>query len=238
MFHTHQRFLTAFLATMFTPAFGGVIFSDATFNLGNYTQTPTFQSNGTIAVSQCASCGNPGQALQFVENFTADPNPGTVAAGLANTTFSYNPLTQGAIARITASVDKTFLLSTSLGSIGNSFRPMIVQDGNYYLAAIAGPNFSGTSSGLLTLSGTLQQDDFVQFSFATATFGTAHPNFAGNPILLGLTQLSGSIGGRLVESTQYYDNLSFEISTPEPASFAVFLLLTPPFVMALRRRRR
>lgn len=237
MFNTHQRFLGAFLATIFTPAFGGVIFSDSTFNLGNYAQTPAFQSNATIAVSQCASCGNPGQALQFLENFTADPNPATVAVGVANTTFSYNPMTQGAIARISASVDKTFLLSLDIGTIGNSFRPMIVQDGNYYLAGIAGPNFSGTSSGLLTLAGTLQQDDFVQYSFATGSFGTAHPNFAGNSILLGLAQLSGSVGGHLVQSTQYYDNLRFDITTPEPASFAVFLLLTPPFVLAIRRRR-
>ena len=240
MFHTQQRFWAAFMATIFAPAFGGVVtFTDSTFSLGNYTQTPAFQSTGTISVSQCGSCGNPGQALQFVGDFPdTSVNTGLVALGIVNTTFAYNPATQGAIYSIAASVDKNFSTPPNLGSVTNAFRPMIVQDGNYYLAGIVGPDFSGGTTGFLTLSGALQASDFVQYSFSTGAFGTAHPNFAGHPILLGLAQISGVSGlSNNVRFTQAYDNLSFSVQTPEPSSFVAILALTPLMAIARRRRR-
>ncbi len=108
------------------PMMAGVVFSDQTFNLGDYTATPSLQSNGTITGAQCTSCGNPGDALQFTESITGVSL--NVDLGYVNNSFSYDPLTQGAILSIAASVDKNLTIDP-FTSIISTFHPVIEQGG-------------------------------------------------------------------------------------------------------------
>src|SRR5579871_3002142 len=161
--------LLCFLAA--GPASADVIFTDQTFNLANYTQTASFTVLASLASSQCASCGNPGSALQITATFgDTTVNAGSADVGFVNNTFSYNPSTQGPLASIAASVDKDLSFNvTSTTAFGNTFRPLIEQDGNFCLAAIAGPGLLGGSTGFQTLSGTLVASDFQRYDFSTGT---------------------------------------------------------------------
>jgi hypothetical protein len=69
----------------------------------------------------------------------------------------------------------------------------------------------------------LTDADFVSFDFTTGTSGTAHPNFKGDPMLLGLTQETG-LGGFAGQVIAQFQDLSFDIhntAVPEPSSFAL-----------------
>jgi hypothetical protein len=213
---------------MSAPAFANVTFTDGTFNLANYTASPVYTSDGaTLAYDQCASCGNPGSGLQLIVTFVPGAG-GTAAVGLANTTFSYDPLTQGAIQSINASVDKDLTDNYPFGGVfGNTFRPLIEQDGNLYMAAIPGPGATAPgSTGYNTLSQSgLVATDFLEYDFTTGSFVAAFPNFLGDPMLFGLGQIFTS-GATTVTYTSEadYDNLRLtSVNTiPEPAS--IFLL--------------
>ena len=80
-----------------------VTFTDGTFNLANYAQSPQFitGAGATLTVVTCVNCGNPfGAGLQITGTFPNTPPAGnlfTAAEVLVNTTFAYNPLTQGPI---------------------------------------------------------------------------------------------------------------------------------------------
>ena len=197
------------------PAHADTVFTDSTFNVTANYSTTTFTSTGaTAAASQCLTCGNPGTALEIDMSFPTGNSSADL--GVVNNTFSYDPLTQGAITSISASVDKDLTLNSSSGG-GDTFHPMIEQDGNYYIAAIAGVGLSGPgTTGYETLSETgLVAADFTQYFFTTGTAGTANPNFDGDPMLFGLAQISGSNGSALL--TADYDNLSLDLAAPPTA---------------------
>jgi hypothetical protein len=228
--------LIAVLCLSAVPAFADSIFTDSTFNLANYTTTTPFTSDSSVSLTsgQCASCGNPGLGLQLVGSVNgSSPNiNGTGASDilLVNDTFSYNPATQGAITSISASVDKDLTASYS-GSIsnpiGNTFRPLIEQDGIYYLAAIPGPGVTGTTSGYNTISQSgLVAANFVEFDPATDTFLTGNPNFDGDSMFFGLGQVFGvpENPGVPASLTADYDNLSLTVSAPEPSSLLLMAL--------------
>jgi PEP-CTERM motif len=225
------------------PSFADSTFTDSTFNLANYAGTATYQSDASIGVvhDQCSSCGNPAgptnTALQI--EFTL-PNGGVTVFALVNSTFSYNPGTQGDIISIDASADKDITLSVPpdpSNVFGNAFRPVIEQDGTFYLAGIGGPNFTGGSTGYLTLGQTgLVASDFVSFDFTTGLFGTANPNFDGDPMLFGLAQGISFAGPISVEAD--YDNLSFVVHTPEPSTFLLLALGLAGLAIVSRRRFR
>jgi hypothetical protein len=204
-----------------SPAFGDVTFTDGTFNPADYTATASFASNGTISGAQCASCGNPGEALRFPASFGDTTQTSALSdLGFVNTTFLFDPSTQGRIVSISASVDKD--LSTDLTPLpgtlfGNTFRPMIGQGGLFYLAAIAGPLWSGGDTGFLTLSASpLLPSSFQQFDFATGTFLSGQPDFAGGPMLFGIGQIFSAGGLPAGQFTAIYDNFSIQITVPEP----------------------
>src|SRR5215471_3227372 len=100
-FHLTMAGLLSILAGS-APAAANVIFTDTTFNPANYVWSPVFSSDPSASIVPTFS---PGQ-LQFTSTFTAPGNPPTytVAEGLVNATFTYNPLTQGAMSSIDASV--------------------------------------------------------------------------------------------------------------------------------------
>jgi hypothetical protein len=229
-------------------AFADTVFTDGTFNPANYTTTPPFTSDSSVslAAGQCASCGNPGNGLQIVgatNGTAASVGVGVTEILFVNSTFSYDPGTQGAINSISASVDKNLTSSypgSVSGPIGNTFRPLIEQDGIYYLAAISGP---GITSGMTTGYNTISQSglvaaNFVEFNPATDTFLSGNPNFGGDVMLFGLGQIFGVPEAPGVPSslTADYDNLNLVISTPEPTSLMLMALgLTGLFAVSRRR---
>lgn len=141
------------------------------------------------------------------------PGSGDLAAmGFMNNTFRYNPLSQGVITTIDASVDKNNITNQPVNpntTFTNTFRPLIEQDGLFYLAAIPGPTYHGGSSGYSTISRTgLVATDFAQFDFSTGMFGTAHPNFGGDPMLFGVGQIT-QVFVNNVRFEPDYDNLKY-----------------------------
>jgi hypothetical protein len=240
-----MRFLLLFaiLSVTITSALQGGSFTDASFNLANYSESPVFGTSGsdTVTFSQCSTCGNPGQALQI--DITLPAGLDLAAIGFANNTFSYNPSTQGAISTIDASVDKNIITNIPVDSslvLGNTFRPLIEQDGIFYLAAIAGPAFDGGTTGFNTISQSgLHASDFVSYDFTTGTFGSANPNFAGDPILLGIGQIA-QFSNDNVSFTGIYDNLNLTVNAvnavPEPSGFLPILGGLVGFAWARRKR--
>lgn len=210
------------------PAAADVIFTDNIFNLANYSASLAYASDPSASIVY----GNPvtpADTLQFTSDFTAPGNPPTyvVAQGLANTTFAYDPSTQGAINSIDASVFKNAITDFTAIGFGNTFRPTILQDGVYYAAAIPGAVFNGPNDPGGTGFNLFSQSDlvaanFVAFDFTTGAFGSTNPNFDGDPILLGLTQIT-TIG--ITETGTFvtqFQNLSFDIhNVPEPATLAL-----------------
>src|ERR1700747_2514561 len=96
-----------------------------------------------------------GPALQIT---TILPNAGDVGGvGFINNAFSYNPQTQGAIGTIDASVDKNVITNIPTDptkTFNNTFRPLIEQNGVFYLVGILGPTNHGANTGYQTISQT------------------------------------------------------------------------------------
>ena len=114
-------------------------------------------------------------------------------------------------------------------NFGNTFRPLIEQDGNFYAAAIAGPTLlaggtTGGTTGYNTISNpTLLAADFLQIDPATGAFGTANPNFAGDPMLFGIAQLLASSTLTGTSAIVDFDNLNITLTNaPEPGTLALF----------------
>ena len=219
-----------------------IVFTDNTFKLKNYSHTSVFKDvpQDKVAWSQCPHCGDPGQALHI--QMRLPQGSSFAAVGFANKTFSYNPQTQGAIFSIDASVDKNIITNAPPAPPNqhytNTFRPLIEQDGMFYLAAISGPDFThGGPTGFNTISQTgLVATDFTLFDFTMGTFGSAHPNFDGDTMLFGLGQLT-SFGPARIFFRANYDNLEFVVNTrvPETGSTALLLLGSVAALFGLRR---
>jgi len=213
------------------PAAADVSFTDTTMDLANYLASSGYSSDPSASLVY-ANPGSPANTLQFTSTLSLPGNPPvyTVAQGLTNNTFQYSPLIQGAISSIDASAFKNAITTFTATGFGNTFHPTILQDGVYYVASIVGavydgPNTPGGTGFILFSQSDLLDSDFSSYDFATGATGSAHPNFDGDSMLLGLTQITGigtNEAGTLV--TQYQD-LSFDIHTgaavPEPATLAL-----------------
>ncbi|HUH94312.1 MAG TPA: hypothetical protein VL742_14365 [Casimicrobiaceae bacterium] len=117
-----------------------------------------------------------------------------MALGFVNTTFSYDPSTDGPTTSIAVAVDKDLsanLIALPGSPFGNGFRPLVEQGGNDYLALISGPMWTGGDTGFLTLSApALLASSVQEFDFSMGSFTPAnHPDFSGGPMLFGIGQL-------------------------------------------------
>ena len=210
------------------PAAADVVFTDNTMNLANYSASLTYSSDPSASIVYL-NPATPADTLQFTADFTAPGNPPTymVAQGLTNNTFDYDPSTQGAINSIDASALKNAITTFTGTGFGNTFRPTILQDGVYYAAAIPGavfdgPNSPGGTGFNLFSQSDLVASDFLAFDFTTGLFGSANPNFDGDPILLGLTQITTVTEAEAGTFVTQYQDLSFDIhNVPEPATLAL-----------------
>jgi hypothetical protein len=205
---------------------GTITFSDGTFPPANYSTAFTYiqTAGSTIGWAQCASCGNPGSALQFsITEPTGGGSPGTIEVedAVINSTFAYDPATEGDLVSLSASADKDFTVNIALG-FNNTFRPLIEQDGNYYVGAISGSPLIGPgTTGYNTLSATgLTAGNFLEVNPVTGAIGGANPNFDGDTMEFGVLQLLAATGIDGTTATTDYDNLSIVLTTqtPEPAS--------------------
>ena len=228
-----------------TIANASIVFSDSSFNPGDYATTNVYTSDSrmTVVYSQCAACGNPAQALDITVGLPYTGN-GTAAFGFINNGWNYDPGVQGAIASIDALIDKNLLFNADdlngyPGPFGNTFRPLIRQGGLSYFATIAGPLLpapGATGYNAISQAG-LVATDFALFDFSTGTFGVGNPDFAGGVLSFGLGQISTVGSGFTFTNTvieAQYDNLRIAIqSVPEPSS----LLLAGIGVLAWLIRR-
>jgi hypothetical protein len=185
----------------------------------------------SISYSQCSTCGSGGTpALQML--FQGITAPSLTALGLLNTSFVYNTGVSGTINTIDASVSKDLTDSQATlftASIASGFRPMIEQDGNFYIAnpAIAGPtlninNATSGTTGYSTISMTgMTASSFTIYNFSTGVFGTGNPNFSGDPMMFGLAVInSSSAGSPLSNATIEADFQSFLLSINDPITFS------------------
>jgi hypothetical protein len=208
-----------------------LVFTDNTMNVANYTASLIYSSDPSASIVY-GNPATPSDTLQFTGDFTLPGNPPTyvVAQGLTNNTFDYDPLTQGAIGSIDASALKNAITTLTGTGFGNTFRPTILQDGVYYAAAISGavfngPNSPGGTGFNLFSQSDLVASDFLAFNFMTGVFGTANPNFDGDPMLLGLTQVTTVADAEAGTFVAQYQDLTFVIhGAPEPATLALLSL--------------
>jgi hypothetical protein len=222
------------------PASAGVMFTDNTFNLSNYSPSPTYTSDPSASIVYTSLAGT----LQFTSTFTVPGNPPsyTVAQGLANVTFTYDPLTQGAIVGIDASVLKNHITNFAAAGLTNIVHPTIEQDGVFYVATIPGATFNGPNepngTGFLLFShDDLQASAFRSYDFTTGTLGMAHPNFSGDPLTLGIAEISTIAIAQTGHGINQYRDLSFDVlQTPEPTSLATLTAALVFFSMLCCRR--
>jgi hypothetical protein len=218
-----------------TPSAAGVVFADSTFNLANYNEvTWVSNSNPTISADQTLTGGNPGPALQILTTSTANFDS---YQGFVNTSFVYDPTTQGAIKTINASMDKYF--GSNVALLSNFVRPLILQNGMYYVAPISVPStlgvwLTGSQNGLTA-------SDFVLLSFTNGQVdSTQHPNFAGSVMEFGLANHVGDTftsGFGNAQNDIRYDNLRLQLNTPEPTSLALFASSALGAIVFSRRRK-
>jgi hypothetical protein len=217
-----------------------VMFTDGAFNLGNYTNPFTVQS-GPIsdAISQCAACGDPGQALSAVFTLTTSGSAtSNLDIGLLNTGFIYTPSGEGAIGRVNASVSDSTSAIPGVSSY-DVFMPLIEQDGSFFeTTMLGGPG----DTGFVNLSATLAASDFVQIDTTTgAIIPGSHPDFTGDTMQFGIVVTDGSIALPSFTQTIVYDNLAFDLlPAPEPGSV---VLCAAPLIgligfAGIRRSRR
>jgi hypothetical protein len=80
----------------------------------------------------------------------------------------------------------------------------------------------------------LPAKDFLDFNFSTGTFGTVHPDFAGDLMLFGLGQIT-QFNNAAVQFEADYDNLKLSIHVTPDSGSTMLLLLGSLALLAVSR---
>lgn len=204
------------------PVAASTVFSDSTFDLANYV-IGTFQSGGaTINTFQTLTEGNPGAALQSIISEPPVTTPFFTTQLIINSTFNYDPGSQGAIQSIDVSGD-LFINLQNLALPISFAAPIISQNGNDYagsIDALIQNNAwqSGSESGLLSTDFVLVTDPLMQ-----TTDPTSHPDFNGGNIQFGVVIFTASDTSNQPVWDIRIDNLSFTVNAvPVPPAVWLF----------------
>jgi MYXO-CTERM domain-containing protein len=218
---------------------GAVSFSDSSFNLAGYAISGPLTSDVNLTLAQCATCGPAGDAaLRVAAVYPA--LTGSYRAVLLNTAWTYDPGGQGALLSVDAATDKRVILNFDIpNGLGNSFRPLIAQGGQFYAALLTGPTIFTADEGWKAISGNLTAAGFQLYDFAAGTFGTGTPDFSSGLMTFGLLQL-GSRTSPFPDSSieADYDNLVLTLNAVPETGSAALLLLGLAGMAAWRRRHR
>jgi hypothetical protein len=203
-----------------TPAFASTSFSDSTFNLSDYGPLQQYLGNPDMSgsVQHSVSFGNPAPSVEFIVHWPGSPNTDVAYQGLIHNGWSYDPGTQGALTSIDFAEDKYIHTDGNWTLTGSNIRMLMLQGGNYYIAAIPVTiAFDTWESG----SGNLTATNFNYFDFATGILdNTRHPDFSSGMMQFGLANYFGLQLNGPTEVDTYYDNLSINLNqaVPEPSS--------------------
>jgi hypothetical protein len=204
-------------------SFGGTI--DVTSSSGS----PNLTATGSVSTT----VGNPANSLDARATYSA-PTSAAATVIFVDHSLSYNPLVQGAISSIDASYDRELVNTGGSQTSPEIFRLLIAQDGVDYVSAVT--ICTGCDSG--GVWNNLAATDLLASSF-TAIGGSAHPNFAGDPILFGIEASLASTNSMITASNAYFDNIDITLSqTPLPAALPLFATGLGVMGWLGRRRKR
>lgn len=217
-----MRNLLAVLLLPLTPVWGATIFTDGTFNPGDWNTVVAAQGAGVnhVATQQPAG-GNPGAYLQFRSDFPPIPTGSQAfyTADLFSMGFVWDPAVDGPIGQILYSFDLLWVESVGFNtSVGHFHRPVLLQDGVRYTL--------GTSSNSVTTI----IPEWTSFNFDSSSAadwlrvgGSGNPDFSagGGLIEFGFRVSLGSVCSGPVgftcdaaAATSGLDNLQVQILNP------------------------
>ena len=247
MHRSHILATAMLLAAPFAASAGPTSFNDGVMNPASYSVVSyNTDPSVNIAISQLASGGHPGTALDI--HFSNDGGAVSMTAltGFIDTAFNYDPSSQGALTGLSYANDRYVDVGAVLNpSLNTLTRSLLSQGGHYYVATAADVQLRGT--WFTTISGALTATDYSEISFATGlTDATNHPDFSSTGSLIGLGFANrfflDTVGSPFaLDGVFRYDNISYSLSpaVPEPQTYALMLAgLSALFMLQRRRVRR
>lgn len=215
-FRTHFAAGLLLFCAAALPAFPSTSFFDGTYDLANYGAPQIYVSDPSVSLNlqQITSGGNPGDAISFATTFSGQAAEYLTVQGVLNNSWLYDPGSQGALASIFFSEDKWV---DGVDFSSSNIRMMILQNGNFYLAATP----VGTAQDTwFSGSATFAAADFALFDFVTGnTDPSQNPNFAAGVMQFGLANLADVITAGPAVVTINYDNTFIQLNpVPEPSS--------------------
>src|ERR1700730_10330616 len=191
------------LFVLITPSsHGQIIFSDGTFQNGDWTKSVISSTGGaTDSVSQVSAGGNPG-AYRFIEHDL--PPSSSIVVFHSMNLATYSPKTEGPIVALNYSEDEIQFNPPFAGATIGA-QPAIQQDGVLYF----GPDFTfGTTSWATATRNGLTATDFTSLT-------NTNPDFTatGNQILFGYLRSNTNTDPESPETTQHgIDNFSYTVA--------------------------
>ncbi len=149
-----------------------VSFSDTEFVITDYTITSVTSGDMALVFDQWAGGGNPGNAYRTTS--TAGPGASSYQIAAMNSSFTYDPSVQGAIASVDFSIE--LLRTPAPGTVANVNMPVnmlltAMQDGNMFVLS---SNFYGIAPPAGTYapySGSGAEANFFGFELGTGASG-------------------------------------------------------------------